>query len=146
MRVKFTVDGNPFGWQRAGNNRRTGAIYTQDKTREHERLVAWSYKKSCGRFHFPKGTYVEIEIIAFMRIPSSAPKWKKAKMLSGEIRPTVKPDWDNVGKLIGDALNDVAYDDDKSIVDGRVRKFYSDHPRTVIIISEATSFLEEIEK
>ena len=55
-------------------------------------------------------------------------------MLSGFIRPTVKPDWDNIGKLVADALNGIAYDDDKCIVDAQVRKFYSDQPRTDIII------------
>lgn len=58
-------------------------------------------------------------------------------MISGEIRPTVKPDWDNIGKLIADALNGIAYDDDKCIVDAMVRKFYSTDPRTVVILQEA---------
>ena len=60
------------------------------------------------------------------------------KMRSGEIRPTVKPDFDNIGKLIADALNGVAYDDDKCIVDAQVRKFYSDNPRTEVILQIAT--------
>ena len=73
-------------------------------------------------------------VIAYIRIPKSATKVTKSKMLSGEIRPTVKPDWDNIGKLVADALNGVAYDDDKCIVDAQVKKIYSDHPRTDIIL------------
>lgn len=38
-------------------------------------------------------------------------------MLEHRIRPTVKPDLDNVAKLIYDALNGVAWYDDNAIVD-----------------------------
>lgn len=69
-----------------------------------------------------------------MKIPKKTSKDRRSKMLSGFIRPTVKPDWDNIGKLVADALNGIAYDDDKCIVDAQVRKFYSDQPRTDIII------------
>lgn len=137
MWMQFTVEGDPFGWQRAGQNRFTGATFTQKKTREREQLVAWAFRRHCGRVMFPAGAFVDMEILAYMRIPKSATKAKRLQMLSGEIRPTVKPDWDNIGKLIADALNGVAYDDDKCIVDARVRKFYSDRPRTVVILKDA---------
>ena len=61
-------------------------------------------------------------------------------MLKDEIRPTVKPDWDNIGKLISDALNGVAYADDKDIVFGAVQKAYSSKPRTVVTLWE---FIDE---
>lgn len=52
------------------------------------------------------------------------------------IRPTKKPDWDNIGKIVTDALNGVAYHDDAQIVDAQVRKFYSKDPRVEIIIQD----------
>ena len=60
-------------------------------------------------------------------------------MLSGNIRPAVKPDWDNLGKLVSDALNGIAYGDDKSVVEARVMKFYSELPRTEVIVTAAES-------
>lgn len=57
-------------------------------------------------------------------------------MLSGKIRPTIKPDWDNVGKLIADALNGVAYYDDKYVVDGMARKFYAEIPHIDVVLEE----------
>lgn len=137
MKISFTVEGEPFGWQRAGQNRYTGAVYTQGKTRKHEQLVALAYKTAAQGFVFPKETYVALRVIAYMKIPKSTPKAKREKMLSGKIRPTKKPDWDNLGKLVSDALNGVAYHDDKQVVDASVRKFYSDFPRTQITICEA---------
>ena len=58
-------------------------------------------------------------------------------MLSGEIRPTKKPDWDNSGKIIADSLNEIAYKDDSQIVDGMVRKFYGETPKVIVVIKEA---------
>ena len=137
MKISFTVDGDPFGWQRTGQNRYTKATYTQGKTRKHEQLVAWAYKAAAGGFSFPDETHIELRVIAFMKIPKGTSKKKREKMLSGEIRPIVKPDWDNIGKLVSDALNGIAYKDDKYVVDAVVRKFYSDHPRTQVSITEA---------
>lgn len=139
MKISFTVRGKPLGWQRTGNNKKTGAIYTQQQTREHEQLIAWAYRQQCRSFRFPPKTYVDIRVLAYLKIPKSATKADRLKMISGEIRPTVKPDWDNIGKLVADALNGIAYDDDKCIVDAMVRKFYSTDPRTVVILQEAQS-------
>ena len=132
MKIKFTVKGDPFGKQRPRHNGYT--TYTPAETKQHEQLIAWAYKEQCGAFRFPKDTYIDIRIIAYMKIPKRTSKDRRSKMLSGFIRPTVKPDWDNIGKLVADALNGIAYDDDKCIVDAQVRKFYSDQPRTDIII------------
>jgi len=37
----------------------------------------------------------------------------------------VRPDWDNVGKIVCDALNGVAWPDDARVVDAHVEKFYA---------------------
>ena len=55
-------------------------------------------------------------------------------MASGDMRPVKRPDWDNVGKIVTDALNGVAYDDDSQIVSASVEKYYSEEPRTEIKI------------
>lgn len=138
MKVKFTIDGNPIGWQRVGYNRYTGAKFTQEKTRQHEQLAALMYRQQAGAFRFPKGTYVDMRVIAYLPIPKRKNKIERQLMIEGKIRPTVRPDWDNIGKLIADALNGIAYEDDKCIVDAQVRKFYSDNPRTEVILQIAT--------
>ena len=57
-------------------------------------------------------------------------------MLCEEIRPTKKPDGDNILKAVADALNGVCYKDDKNIVKMSIEKFYSDMPRIDVIIQE----------
>ena len=58
-------------------------------------------------------------------------------MEAGEIRPIKRPDWDNIGKLITDALiNNLAYHDDSQIVSCTVEKYYSEQPRVEVEIEE----------
>lgn len=75
---------------------------------------------------FPDDAMLDVRIFAFYEVPKSASKKKKAAMLAQDIRPTKKPDFDNIGKIICDSLNLVAYHDDSAVVDAQVRKFYSE--------------------
>ena len=138
MTLKFTIPGNPFGKERPRFG--AGNTHTPQKTKDYEELVAWSYRQQCGTKHFPHGTALELVVMAYMPIPKSAPRKDRARMITGDIRPTVTPDWDNIGKIISDALNKVAYDDDKAIVDGYVRKWYSEDPHVEVIIKEAIPY------
>lgn len=79
---------------------------------------------------------LKAEITVFMPIPKSFSKKKKALALEGILRPTVKPDCDNIAKNINDALNRIVYNDDKQIVSLRVNKVYSNDEYVRVNISE----------
>ena len=134
--VKFVIPGPPFGKGRPRFDRRTGRTYTPDKTVRYENLVSIEYQMQCEGFRFPDDAMLDMRIIAFYEIPKSKPKKAKALMADGVIRPTKKPDADNVVKAVADSLNNVAYRDDTQIVDCQVRKFYSDKPRVEVIIRQ----------
>ena len=55
---------------------------------------------------------VRAEITAYYGIPKSAGRRAGADMMSGKLRPTKKPDLDNVAKIVLDSLNGLAYQDD----------------------------------
>lgn len=74
--------------------------------------------------------------MAYKPIPKGTSKRKMAQMLDNHIRPAKKPDWDNIGKIVCDALNNVAFRDDSQIVDGTVVKCYSEQPRIEVEIWE----------
>ncbi|MGE8037876.1 RusA family crossover junction endodeoxyribonuclease [Lysinibacillus sp. NPDC093692] len=59
---------------------------------------------------------------------------KRALIASGELRPTTKPDADNLIKGIKDGCNKIIWHDDSQIVDMTVRKFYSEQPRAEVMI------------
>lgn len=90
----------------------------------------------CKGFRFPDEAMLDMRILAYYSIPKSGSKKMKTQKLANVIRPTKKPDMDNVVKMVADALNQVAYKDDTQIVDCQVRKFYSEEPRIEVIIRE----------
>ena len=144
-KVKFTVLGEPQGKGRP----RFGARYspaagrafvnvrTPEKTVAYENLVRIEYGIQTKNFRFEDGAKLDMRIIAYYGIPKSASKKKHQQMIEGIVRPTKKPDMDNVVKIIADSLNQVAYKDDTQIVDCQVRKFYSEDPRVEVVIQEA---------
>lgn len=126
-----------MGKQRARTTRQ-GHHYTPAKTVNYETLISQLFiEKYFG--HKPLDGAVKIKIDAYFTIPKSASKKKKEAMITGAIRPTKKPDCDNIAKIICDALNGLAYLDDKQIVELTVNKFYSDIPRVVVAICEEGS-------
>ena len=70
---------------------------------------------------------IQIKITAYYK------KAKSNKML----QPTLKPDTDNIAKIICDGLNGIAYKDDKQIVSLTVLKVWTDGiERVEVDISE----------
>lgn len=136
MIARFTIPGEPNG---KGRHRTTkaGRTYTPAKTVRYEKLVRIEYAKQCGAVRFEQGDPLDVRILAYFTIPKSVSKKKLRMMLEKILRPTKKPDWDNIGKIVCDSLNGVAYHDDAQIVDAQVRKFYSDNPRVVVTIQNA---------
>lgn len=92
------------------------------------------YNEAAKGKMFPEGAMLDVRIIAYYEIPKSTSKKKRREMLEHRIRPTKKPDWDNIGKIVCDSLNLVAYHDDSAVVDAQVRKFYSETPRVDVMI------------
>lgn len=134
MRINFTVMGEPKGKGRPRFCRNTGHAITPKDTVNYETLVKMEYTQACGEQIFPNDAMLDMRIKAYYSIPKSASKKRHAAMLSGDIRPTKKPDMDNVIKIIADSLNKIAYRDDTQIVDCQVRKFYSEKPRVEVMI------------
>lgn len=139
MKVKLVIPGKPLGKQRP-RVLKNGHTYTPDKTVNYETLVRQLYIEN----YFGKKLEGPIKAVvtAYMYIPKSESKKRKRKMLKNEILPCKKPDWDNIGKIITDALNGLAYEDDKQIVDARVVKLYGDRPRVEVELEE----IEEVEE
>lgn len=134
VEVRFTAYGNPCAKERprVANNH----AYTPRKTKEQEEKIAWMYKSVYRSFKFPKGVPLKIEVDMYLAIPASETKKAKDAMRSGKIRPVKRIiDTDNGVKLVMDALNGVAYEDDSQIVEIVGRKFYSDVPRTEVCIT-----------
>jgi Holliday junction resolvase RusA-like endonuclease len=112
----------------------TGVVYTPAKTKNYEETVKWCYQMAAHGARFPDNEPLSMLVVAYRPIPKSASAKKKSLMRAGAERPITKPDWDNVGKIVSDALNGIAYRDDSQIVDARVVKRYSDNPMVKVSV------------
>lgn len=77
-------------------------------------------------------TPIKFDCKTYLPIPKSMPPVTKICAEFGLVRPVGKPDWDNLAKTYCDMIQDLIIADDKLIVDGRLRKFYSVKPRVEI--------------
>ena len=128
------MDGQPVGKGRPRFSRASGTVYTPEKTARYEERLAWAAQMvMTGKPLLTGGLQVDIE--AHMEIPKSKTKAFRAAALTGSVRPTTKPDPDNIAKML-DALNRVVWVDDSQIVLLSVAKFYSERPRLQIAICE----------
>ena len=138
MKTEFKIYGDPKGKGRPRFSAKLGRAYTPKETVRYENLVKLEYKAQSGQWFGDNP--IKCDIMVYFQIPKSVSKKVKEKMRNGEIRPTKKPDWDNIGKIICDSLNGIAYADDKQIVDGGVHKYYCkdeiNQPITVVRIED----------
>lgn len=136
--ITFIVEGKPQGKARARTfyDKRVGKMrsVTPEQTKSYEDLIRWSYKAAGGQYMGEKTLQVDIQ--AFYPIPQSFSKAKRNDAIFERIRPTTKPDCDNVIKAVLDALNGVAYYDDKQVVCVSCNKYYGKTGYLKITLSE----------
>jgi len=129
--MKLTIYGEPCAKGRPRFSK--WGAYTPQKTVNYETLVK-------EMFMVEKLSMLEGEIVlyvkAYFSVTKSTSNKKRLLMISRLIRPVKKPDWDNIGKLISDALNGLAYNDDSQIVTATVEKWYAEVPRVEVEITK----------
>lgn len=134
-RIRFTVPGEPTTWARAAQDgRRKNRCYQDDDQAWACALIYHAYMRAVEpvareydlKIPGPGAPWLEgVIFVADAYFPRPKTRWRWT--------PWVKPDWDNIGKLGGDALNGYPWRDDAQIIDGRVRKHYGE-PRTEVEI------------
>lgn len=134
VRIAFTVLGTPQGKGRARSRivsltGKTAFVshYTPAKTREYEDGIAWA-AKAAMRGRQPLDEPLRLGIVIRCPIPASWSKKDTREALANTIRPTGKPDADNVYKTVADAMNGIVFRDDSLIVEAAIAKFYSQTP------------------
>ena len=101
--------------------------YTPGKTVKAESMIRETWRR-CGSISFDAKTPLALSVLVIRTRPRSLPKkvtW-----------PVTRPDWDNYGKLVCDALNKFAYHDDAQIIIATVKKKFGSPPGLVIIMQE----------
>lgn len=124
MELFFTVNGEAIGKGRPRFFR--GHAVTPKKTREFEAAVRWNAKLAMSRHELETTDRpVRVKVQAFYKVAASRPKSFK-RLIDEKLVPyDKKPDADNVIKAICDALNGVAYVDDKQVYSASCEKLYT---------------------
>ena len=132
--IEIRMDGQPIGKGRPRFVRATGRTYTPEKTARYEDRLAWAAQSVMAGRDLLVGP-LSVTVNAYLEVPTSRSKKWRAEALGGNLRPLVKPDADNIAKLL-DALNKIVWLDDAQIVGLHVFKYYSDRPGIQIIVHE----------
>lgn len=78
---------------------RNGTVFTPKKTQDYERLIVQAYRDQSEAYFESYGLHMQVDVF---------------------VRTKVRGDFDNYLKIASDALNKIAYKDDKSITHGHV--------------------------
>lgn len=124
--MDFIVGCKPQGKARPRFSRKSGVVYTPAKTAKYEKTIAEAYVDAGGKC-IPADRYVSVTVCAFFPIPKSYSIAKRQACIDRDLRPDKKPDMDNILKAVLDALNKVAYEDDKQVVELIGRKYYTEN-------------------
>jgi Holliday junction resolvase RusA-like endonuclease len=140
-RLVFEVPGSPRGKGRHRSFAQKGKVVhvSDQKTESYEAQVKWFARQAMGAH----GIAEPLTGALWLRVTAFLPPSKvQAKAMEKEPHrmhyATVKPDFDNIGKIVADALNGLVYRDDALIADGHVVKRLGHSTRIVVSIGELT--------
>jgi len=124
MNYSFFIKGRPKGKGRPRFTR-TGHAYTPKTTAAYENLIKQAFVEQIHGDDYKgplKGPLYAI-IEAHFRTPNSISEKKKGRMWGNPYAK--KPDVDNIVKVVLDALNGLAFEDDKQVCEIRMSKKYA---------------------
>lgn len=148
-RITITLAGEPRGKGRPRARiakSKAGAqfvtVYTDAATRSYESLLRDAAQVSMVGLPLCEGP-LKVKVAAFFSVPQSWSRKKREQALSGIVRPTGRPDCDNLCKVV-DALNGIVWRDDSQIVQFFISKSYADKPGLLIEVQQAISIADPV--
>jgi len=102
--------------------------YTPRKTENYESLIRDAFRAASPHWRRPHEGPIFLEAIVIFPIPKSWPKWKRELAESVGLAHTTRPDCDNIVKAVTDALNAVAFRDDRQVATAVIQKVYGACP------------------
>lgn len=129
--IMVTIPGKPVAKGRPRFTK-TGRLYTPKTTAIAENWAKVKVQEQVGS-PLLEGA-LAVDVLVLLPIPKSWSKAKRAAALSGDTRPTSKPDADNIAKLYLDALNGIMWLDDSQIAELNITKVYAPSPEVRLFV------------
>ena len=126
VRFSFVVPGQPVAWARAGLHGKRH--FTPQMQRNYMRtLQLFCQVAMRAGGHKPIEGPVHLEVVA--RYP-----WPKDRKRHDSAWKLGRPDFDNIVKIVSDALIGVAWVDDAQVCDASVQKYYNAVPGLLVVV------------
>ena len=128
----FTIPGKPYAKKRPRFSRATGRAYDPAGNAQAEDSIG-----TIAMRHFPQPIEGAVEVIIEAQFAPAA-SWSKKRRADAIGKPhTQKPDCDNLGKTVMDALNRIAWADDGQVASVTIRKSWGAFDLTRVSITAA---------
>jgi len=129
--IAFEIPGEAIGKARVRFVRATGRTFTPAKTQSFEAVVK-TFAQRAMEGREPFAGPIRLEVRAVYLHPAS---WSLKKRANTDWK-TSKPDFDNVAKLVSDAINKVVFIDDAQVAEATVQKKYGPVAKLVVVVTE----------
>lgn len=138
--VTFVIPGEPKGKKRPRSAFQGGRIHTYDPAENgaNETEIAMIFRQAVREagLDWEPCKYAKVQITACYGLPKGKSKAWRADALAGKLFPSRKPDLDNVAKLVLDALNGIAWQDDAGVISLQLWKYYEETSRVIVTVME----------
>ena len=106
---------------------------TKEQKTDEKKLEALMFEHRPDR---PFQGELLLGVRAYLEVPKSRPKKFREAALAGDIRPTGKPDLDNILKHLKDVGTGIFWGDDRQVVGyiGATGKYYAEVPHYEVVI------------
>ena len=138
MRIEFIVEG--IRAKARPRFTKSGHCFKPKEDSLYEKKIRDAYIGSGG---VRSDKYIKMTLEIYFKIPKSYSKKKKQECLNGNLRPSKRPDVDNIVKNICDGLNpkesvgfEGAYSDDASVVEIIASKHFTEEEDYIKVIIE----------
>lgn len=138
MRYKFEIYEKAIGKERPRYSAKTHRMYTPTRTSTFEEKVKSVFLEKYNIEIAPTEKSLEAIIKVYFEIPKSFNKKKRTSLMYTPYDK--RPDCDNLAKSILDALNGLAYKDDKQITYLSIEKLYGEENKIEVDLEEICEY------
>lgn len=130
--IIIEVQGKPQAWQRVKRGK-YGKPYVPPETAAYKEAIGLAANKAMGGA-IPFDGPVELHATFFMPIPKRFTKGQRRDAITNRLYPVTRPDTDNLLKGVLDGIDKIVTNDDAQVVRVTATKYYSETPRTEVLI------------